>query len=492
MKRVPYVLAASGVVAAYGAFQGWRNLDAVGSPAAVGLATLAPFLCLFAALRIRRRPPRPPAAARLAFVVAVLTWLGFLAFAGEFHRVRVEVAIALGLGAYAALLPFVGRGTSPAEIALFNLCLLVVLAEVALRAVAWISPSPLFSTTSGGVRARIAAHAFEPRQVHLGFPCNSRGFYDEEFLPPERRERPAVAVIGDSFSASAVPHSFHYTTVCERELSDVDVLNVGWASMGPDEYLELLIREVLPLRPDAVVVALYLGNDLDEVRAWNVLDRILAAAFDRGGVLLFEVPRRLRALARERGRAGGFPAEGERVATAEELRAHFPWIEDVAREPGTFSEEAYLRKLVQKARGFGRPSEERGGLAALLARKRWEAFASRLLEIRDRAAPTPFAAMLIPDEAMVEDGLWRRVEAEAGERLDRHGLRERLVAFCGEHGIPCLDAWPALRAAPAEPDGDRHLYKLRDTHWNVRGNEVAGKALAPFVRSILDGAAKAR
>jgi hypothetical protein len=42
-----------------------------------------------------------------------------------------------------------------------------------------------------------------------------------------------------------------------------------------------------------------------------------------------------------------------------------------------------------------------------------------------------------------------------------------------------------LTAVPPLPDGDRHLYLLRDTHWNARGNDAAGKALAPFVRQLM-------
>jgi len=490
---------AAGAIAAYGAFQGWRNLDALGArrePVAMGalaLATLAPALCLLGAARARRHGLHAPTVARRTLVVAVATWLGTLAAAGEFHRIRVEVALAVGAGLFGLVLlsaPRAGAAARPAsraaEIVLFNLSLLVVLAEVALRVVAQVAPSPLTAGLAGGVDARIAAHAYAPGELHFGFACNSRGFFDEEFSRPEGRTRRAVAVIGDSFSASTVPHPFHYTTVCERALGDVDVWNVGWSYLGPDEYLRLLEREVLPLRPDAVVVAIYLGNDVTDVRAWNLLDRVLAAAFDRGSVLLFEIPRRLLLLANERRRGAGRPPEPARGTDPAALREALPWIDDVALEPPAFSEPAYERMLVQKARAIRRIGEGSAALLGALERKRWEALTARLLEMRDRAGKTPFGVMLIPDEMMVEDALWARVEAaSASESLDRHGLRERLAAFCEANAIPCLDVWPALRAVPPMEDGDRHLYHLRDSHWNVRGNEVAGKALAAFARSLL-------
>ncbi|HKB15155.1 MAG TPA: hypothetical protein VKF62_03775, partial [Planctomycetota bacterium] len=315
---------------------------------------------------------------------------------------------------------------------------------------------------------------------HFGFPCNSRGFYDEEFPPPGRRSRRTVAVIGDSFTAGVVPHPFHFTTVCERVLGDVDLLKIGWPSLGPDEYLRLLERDALPLHPDAIVVALYLGNDLVEVRPWNAIDQFLAGWFDRGNVLLFEVPRRLRALRSERSLAHA--TEARRIETVEEVRAQFPWVDDAALEPGAMSEEAYLRAETRNARFFGCFGEGFGPLPE----RRWAALARRLIEMRERSASTPFGVMVIPDEAMVEDALWTRVlAASPGLPLKRDAPRERLVSFCEASGIPCLDTWIPLLAVPPQPDGDRHLYLRRDTHWNVRGNEVAGKALAPFVRALL-------
>jgi hypothetical protein len=41
-------------------------------------------------------------------------------------------------------------------------------------------------------------------------------------------------------------------------------------------------------------------------------------------------------------------------------------------------------------------------------------------------------------------------------------------------------------------DGRRHLYHLQDTHFNARGNEIAGRALARFVDSLLSTDATSR
>ena len=107
--------------------------------------------------------------------------------------------------------------------------------------------------------------------------------------------------------------------------------------------------------------------------------------------------------------------------------------------------------------------------------------------MRRLAGGRPFGLVLIPDESMVEDGLWARITASTGP-LRRHALRQSLLAFAAEQGIAVLDLLPPLlAAAPWPADGKRHLYLLRDTHWNARGNRIAGEALAPFVTGLLAG-----
>jgi hypothetical protein len=277
-----------------------------------------------------------------------------------------------------------------------------------------------------------------------------------------------VAVFGDSFSASFVPHDCHYTTVAERELGDVDVWNIGWPSLAPADYRALLATEILPLQPDAVIISLFLGNDLAETSPWTASDRWLADWFDRGNVLLLEVPRRLWRIARGLERPAGAAVRFGDLAAAQR------WLHDPLLEPPTFRAEDHLRLEVERALP-----------ACAIEPRRWGALLAELRQLRALAAGRPFALVLIPDEFMVEDGLWQRVQQAAGQPLERLQLRDLLVAFCRDQGVPCLDLLPALLAVPPLADGDRHLYLLRDTHWNARGNDAAGRALAPFVRQLL-------
>ncbi len=90
--------------------------------------------------------------------------------------------------------------------------------------------------------------------------------------------------------------------------------------------------------------------------------------------------------------------------------------------------------------------------------------------------------VLIPDEYQVNDDLYETLmhrvpDAAAYERLHP---QQRLSAHCRDRGIEVLDLLEPLRRA----NGERPVYRLRDTHWNARGNRIAGEALA---RYLLDG-----
>jgi hypothetical protein len=461
------LLAVAAALAAWGNVNAWTQLATVNAGrhpvAAVMLAagTASVPLLGVALLRLRRRAPPAGALLRWSFCAAVVLWCGYVAFAGTYHRPHFACLVGCWSAAVAALvawLPPSVPGARPRP-----------LGELLLRAVAALRPSPLFVRGSASSAQRLRAHAYAPGELHFGFACNARGFYDAPFRPRAQRPLPAaaVAVIGDSFSASFVPHEFHYTTVAERQLGAAELWNVGWAALGPAEYRLLLRGEVLPLDPDAVIVSLFLGNDLLETRASAASDRVFADWFDRGNVLLVEVPRRLCLLSR------GGPAVPQGQWTRDRTSAA-AWLHDPLREPGSIAEREFLRIETERAQAAG----------AIEAR-RWDAMTVELLALRADAGARPLGFVLIPDEFMVEDALWQRVQARAGVPLDRHALRLRLVAWCRDHGIPCLDLWPALTAVPPLADGDRHLYLKRDTHWNVRGNEVAGAALAPFVRALL-------
>lgn len=418
------------------------------------------------------------------FVLGTAVWIGcFPAF------VFSSFLLFWGIsgGAFAVLLLFGGRLgrriprslLRAADLVLLNLCVAAVALELGLRVAARFSPSPLFSRASSSSLEMIRRHRHAPGTRLFDFPCDSRGYHDRELHRKEGEK--LVVSIGDSFGVGIVPHYFHFSTVCERLLPGLEVYNMGINAIGPDEYLHLLQAEALPLEPDAVVVCIYAGNDI--AQAWKppVEHAFLRSWFDRDNCLLYQVARRLLRIA---GSAARPPWAGETPAGVPqtrqdpaELRRRYPWLADPLLEKATFSGPAYLANKKHFLRMVCRTD------ATAIYRGIQD-----VLRAMDRVrGKVPLLVALLPDEFQVEDEPWNESFAaeEDRELLDRTQPQRLLLQWLEELGIPCLDLLPVFREVPPLEDGSRHLYHLRDTHFNVRGNRVAGQALARFLQAQL-------
>jgi len=158
----------------------------------------------------------------------------------------------------------------------------------------------------------------------------------------------------------------------------------------------------------------------------------------------------------------------------EDLAASYPWLTEPLVEKPTFRRELFLEIESRKA-------EQVCGSDEGLYRRFFAAFEN----LEQAAGNLPLVFVLIPDEFQVEDDLWEEVVRRVGRPLDRDRPQREVGQFLRDRGYAVLDLLPVLRAVEPLEDGRQHLYKLQDTHFNVRGNEVAGRAIAPFVESQL-------
>jgi len=151
-----------------------------------------------------------------------------------------------------------------------------------------------------------------------------------------------------------------------------------------------------------------------------------------------------------------------------------PWIDDPSLEEPTHSEDRYLELERLRARVTSRDRPWEAGL--------WQAFFDGLHFFHERLGGK-LVIVIIPDAFQVEDALWEQIRAQMGQTSsDQRDAPQRwILEFCADRAIPCLDLLPALR--DAEPDGA--TYHLRNTHWNARGNAVAGKAIAEFLGDVV-------
>ena len=114
--------------------------------------------------------------------------------------------------------------------------------EIALRIYNRFNPSFVFYSTSYN-RFR-----GKPFADDWNFKLNSLGFRDKEFSV-KKEDVYRILGIGDSFSFGVVPYENNYLTLIESQLQKehpkLEVFNMGIPSIGPKEYLSLLVAEGL-------------------------------------------------------------------------------------------------------------------------------------------------------------------------------------------------------------------------------------------------------
>ncbi len=416
----------------------------------------------------------------LAYVVVGCVGAGVFVFSepetftGPF-RVQFPILMEiLGSAAYAAYLrwasriapdrqPVPGRLRRAFDVIAMNAVLGLVVLEIALRVISAVVPIPLLVTNESSSRIRRDAERLPAGQLKWGFPVNETGHYDTAFVPSSELSGRLVISIGDSFSYGTTPHAYHYSTVAERALKDVSVYNMGFPGTGPGDYRHLLEGEALPLDPDLIVVQLFMGNDITAGPPYRAEPGWADADSYKAGILWH----RLGVLRRA--------AEDREAAAHERAPEDFSWVADVSLEVPSFGEDVYedvsFRNAVQI-------TSDHIGL--------YDRFEASLAALAEAAEGVPLAFVLIPDEFQVEDALWARVSARLEGPHDRDLPQKRTLAWLEAHDFPVLDLLPLLRAVEPLEDGDRHLYHLRDTHFNARGNAVAGQALARFVGPLLE------
>lgn len=414
------------------------------------------------ALARERRAPRAGGAPALRWAVHVAFWTCVLqiAWLDPFRTTLFQALAAVGGGVFAAGLfgaralgpRWPGRAVTRLEVVSTVALVVGVGGELAARGAARIRPSPLLLVERSGPIEEMEASRFPPGKEHYGSRCNSRGYLDGE---PDPSVRPFAAVIGDSFGFCCVGHEDHYASVAERRLGRGELYDMGIVGVGADVYLAMLEREALALRPDVVVIALFLGNDVPE-RPPEPEPPGLRGLLARDSLRSLAFVRRLAALSLEWRRADAHEGDA-------------PWREDPLLEPPGFSEETFLDIEVRRARVIAQETSVDPVRTLVPV----------LEDIVAVAGQVPVLFLLIPDEFQVEDAVWERVASALGrDGLDRDRVQRLLRAAFDERGWRYLDLLPALRAVPPLADGRRHVYHLRDTHFNKRGCEVAGNALA--------------
>ena len=314
------------------------------------------------------------------------------------------------------------------------------------------------------------------------------------------KEKPAdqfrILGFGDSFCYSVLqyPYSYHGVAadILARTFPDrtFRLVNFGEPSTAFYQYIQAIDNWTSLVASDAVVVNVFLGNDITDVALGGVPDDLPINKVASEMFLDSQTGRkRLNAVPHVFGiRMLDYAyAYGQMFLKAGHGPKQVPEHYTFALE--SIPEDKYFRTMRQHAMA-GEPA--RCGEMA----RGWQALAdlARRLDKLAREQGIKVAIMLSPSEIMVDDALRQATAARAGlpaesiepDLPDR--LARRIVAAVAPN-VPVLDLLPVLRCAAAR--GDRE-YNVSETHWNEAGNRLVGQALARFVATTwLGGTAPA-
>ena len=274
---------------------------------------------------------------------------------------------------------------------------------------------------------------------------NSRGYPGPELPPKKKRGVLRIAAIGDSFAVGpAVPFADNFLTRLPTEMSAVEVGNFGVSGAGPREYREILERDVWAVKPDMVLLCVFVGNDITEA-----LPR--PRSFDPRRHALYLLCQR-----------------GWRVA-----RAHSPMEGSSSRLDGPSLSPEIFREVEARRLAVCHTDPPKS------LERHWQRASRMLAGIAEACQKrgVKLAVVLIPDEFQVNNAVLQRAMRDADLKpaeLDLDGPQRRLQAFFAQRQVPCLDLLPAFRQ---EPD----TYAPQDTHWNVAGNHLAVRQIAAWL-----------
>jgi hypothetical protein len=321
---------------------------------------------------------------------------------------------------------------------------------------------------------RLATVDFDT-QVHI----NSLGYRGKEFSPV-KGEAARVLVIGDSFTFGwGVNDEDTYPARLERLLAArapakrVEVINAGFAACySPDTYYLYLKTEGLALKPDLIVVGIFVGNDLDSQFAfeneWVEKDAaglpVRIRNVDTQVVDNYLMPRRIPLRYRVPLLSRSHVFQGLFDIWWELAPAIKAWL------PGGAATTVYA-----EAQAAG--DEHVPYIYRLQYAERTEAVFARvrtlLAGMHQLAANAgiPIYFMVIPDSAQLVAGAYKGLPA------DMEKPQKELAGFFASNGFASLDLLPALR----EQAAGRALYFPHDGHWNALGNELAAEQLAALL-----------
>jgi SGNH hydrolase-like domain, acetyltransferase AlgX len=311
--------------------------------------------------------------------------------------------------------------------------------------------------------------------VHL--TTNVEGFMNTETAP----KFPHIAVIGDSFIADALDEPDTFSRRLEAD-SGWKVSNLAVAGYGPFQYLEILKRYGIQLKPRYVLFVLYAGNDVEDLRSYLRLEGSEGYYFAR----LLAKPFPLRYMAA----VVGFGRFFRRMGYTAESMLLRRWSESYGHTEKVHPDIAVVRLGSHTYKMLLTAENKEASTATLANSQEWQALKQILTEFKDLCIENnivpltmyiPTAVSILAEHSTDESGknwLALRDTQIARKRV----TEEAFIALTRELKIQLVDLTPSFEAAA---NSGQLIYYTFDTHWNSAGREVAAAYVAQELKTKL-------
>lgn len=328
------------------------------------------------------------------------------------------------------------------------------------------------------------------------FRTNAKGFRIDH--PPEMVKKAVfrIVILGDSFTLGApIPEASVFPFVLERSLTKrlrvpVEVINMGVSAYNVRQERVLLQELGFTVNPTLVLVALYLGNDLQEiiglhrrvydpktghareapdhrivegqlvpleaskiVSELSLLKRIKLWLYENSALYAVFVPRikRIR-VARQIGEAIGAVEPISATPSAEEMKQRL-WGGE-----GTVSLLRESPPALEKA--WRLTMDELDAMTAICRRE----------GVHFAVIVIPYTIQVVPE--VLQEKI--RFHGLRAEDIDIEGPNKRIAEWGKVRGVPVIDLLDAFRKA----EDPAVLYWKNDIHWSEKGHLLAGYSLA--------------
>lgn len=325
-------------------------------------------------------------------------------------------------------------------------------------------------TRDGLILLRPTLHVFhETFGTHV--QTNSFGFRDREHELGKQAGTLRVLVLGDSFmEALQVDAQDAFSALLERELHallecQVEVINAGVSGWGTDDEVTYLKRRGARLRPDVVLFAATLHNDISDnlEGRYHIVDQ---------GQLVEKPVRELPWY-----RYWGLEARSYLASHSHLYQIVYQSWKSVGRSDAGARLTSHVVELMRNV-----PSDE--------ANRGWWVTQQLLEEAKSLAKADGFmlAMFIIPTVYEVDDQSYS--DLLAAHRVNESDLNrdkpvETLAGILDREGIDSINLLPAFRTR--SHDSGQQLYIQGDGHFNKEGHQLAASVVSRgLAKTIMD------